>query len=103
MAEKQREKIYECHVKRRRRKASGIGLEFFWKIKPVAEALVDEDTEFRCKDCHGEVKLYKKRLDGPASHVEHKHRQDSEYCVGGIYYQAASDGRVPRLSEAPVR
>jgi len=46
----EREKIYECEVKRRRIKAGG-GYEPFWKVKPVADALVDNDTEFRCKDC----------------------------------------------------
>jgi len=33
------------------------GYEPFWKVKPVAVALVDNDTEFRCKDCYGGVKL----------------------------------------------
>ncbi len=46
----EREKIYECEVKRRRVKAGG-GYEPFWKVKNVAAALVDNDTEFRCKDC----------------------------------------------------
>ncbi len=46
----EREKIYECEVKRRRLKAGG-GYEPFWKVKPVATALADSDTEFRCKDC----------------------------------------------------
>ena len=52
----EREKMYECEVKRRRVKQSG-GYEPFWKVKAVAVALVDNDTEFRCKDCFGEVKL----------------------------------------------
>ena len=52
----EREKIYECEVKRRRVKAGG-GYEPFWKVKTVAVALADNDTEFRCKDCFGEVKL----------------------------------------------
>ena len=41
-------------------------------MKPVAEALVDGDTEFRCKDCHGEVKLHKRLVaNGPAPHAAH--------------------------------
>ena len=52
----EREKIYECEVKRRRVKEGG-GYEPFWKVKPVAVALADNDTEFRCKDCYGVVKL----------------------------------------------
>ena len=66
--------------------------------------LVDGDTEFRCKDCHGTVKLHKQRVaTGPASHAEHSHKLDSEYCPSGFYFQAATDGREPRLSEKPVR
>jgi hypothetical protein len=49
MATPEREKFFSCEVKRRRVRATG-GYEPFWKIKDIAEALVDEDTEFRCKD-----------------------------------------------------
>ena len=100
---KEREKIYECEVKRRRRTTTSNGYEAFWKVKSVQEALDDNDTEFRCKDCHGAVKLFKKRVaNGPASHVEHIHKPDSEYCPAGMYFRAATDGREPRLSESPV-
>ena len=34
----EREKFYECEVKRRRVRASG-GYEPFWKVKTIAEAL----------------------------------------------------------------
>ncbi len=103
MATKEREKIYECEVKRRRRNTNSNGYESFWKVKTVQEALEDNDTEFRCKDCHGAVKLFKKRvLNGPASHVEHIHKPDAEYCPGSIFFQQATDGREPRLSETPI-
>lgn len=96
------EKIYECEVKRRRVSSRG-GYEPFWKVKNVAEALVDGDTEFRCKDCHGGVKLHRKRVaNAPAPHAEHLSRQDSEYCPMGMYFRQATDGREARLSEAPV-
>ena len=99
----EREKFYECEVKRRRVKATG-GYEPFWKIKPIAIALEDNDTEFRCKDCGGPVKLFKRRTeDGAASHIEHKLKNDSEYCAAGIHFLKATDGRQPRLSESPVR
>ena len=49
MASAEREKMYECEVKRRRVKEGG-GYEPFWKIKKVVDALADSDTEFRCKD-----------------------------------------------------
>ena len=101
-AAKETEKIYECEVKRRRVSARG-GYEPFWKVKEVAEALIDGDTEFRCKECHGGVKLFRKRVaNGAAPHAEHLSRQDSEYCPMGMYFRQATDGRTARLSEAPV-
>lgn len=98
----ERERIYECEVKRRRVKASG-GYEPFWKVKAVAEALEDADTEFRCKSCAGAVKLVKRRSeDGPATHIEHKLKSDSEYCSEGMHFLKATDGRQARPSSSPV-
>jgi hypothetical protein len=103
MAAEREAKLYECEVKRRRVKAGG-GYEPFWKVKPVAEALVDADTEFRCKDCGGELKLFRThKAGGPAPHAEHKRRADSEYCPAGMYFQKATDGRTPRPSSHPVQ
>lgn len=102
-AVKERETIYECEVKRRRLRASGKGYEPFWKLKSVQDAADDGDSEFRCKDCHGSVKLHLRRVaTGPASHVEHKLRQDSEYCPNGMYFRQSTDGRAARISDAPV-
>src|ERR1700678_2680289 len=103
MAAAEREtKLYECEVKRGRVKDGG-GYEPFWKTKNVAEALVDADTEFRCKDCFGAVKLFRShKVGGPAAHVEHKSKQDSEYCPNGLHFGKATDGREPRSSEHPV-
>jgi len=98
------EKLYECEVKRRRVRASGNGYEPFWKLKKVAEAVADGDTEFRCKECHGSVKLHKRNTaNGPVPHVEHKLRRDSEYCTLGLYFLQATDGREARLSAEPVQ
>ena len=73
------EKLYECEVKRIR--VTNGKRSFFWKLKSVREALEDDDKEFRCKDCHGEVKLFRRSVAQVATpHVEHKRRQDSEYC-----------------------
>lgn len=95
------EKIYTCEVKRTRIIEGQRSR--FWKEKPVREAVEDEDVEFRCKDCHGAVKLFRKHVaHAAAPHVEHKLRQDSEYCAGGMYFKAATDGRTPRISEFPV-
>jgi len=103
MAAERETKLYECEVKRRRVRAAG-GYESFWKIKKVGDALIDDDSEFRCKDCFGEVKLYRNhKPGGPGPHAEHKRRVDSEYCVAGIYFRNAVDGREPRPSAHPVR
>lgn len=100
----EREMIYECQVKRRRVRATG-GYEPFWKLKTVVEALDDSDTEFRCKDCFGPVKLNVRTVTEGAAprHMKHKLRSDSEYCPGGLYFRTSTDGRLPRISEAPVR
>ena len=98
----EREKIYECEVKRRRVKVGG-GYEPFWKVKSVAVALADSDTEFRCKDCFGEVKLMGKNSKlGTPPYVEHKLTADSEYCVSGLLFKRATDGREAKPSERPV-
>jgi hypothetical protein len=103
MATAEREnKLYEFQVKRRRVKAGG-GYEPFWKVKTVADALMDADTEFRCKDCLGEVKLVRNtKAGGPGPYAEHKSKSDSEYCTAGLHFQKANDGREPRHSAHPV-
>lgn len=103
MKNAEREKIYELEVKRRRVRAAG-GYEPFWKVKQLAEALLDQDTEFRCKDCAGAVKLFRgnTRTLAPA-HVEHQQKSDSDYCSGGLHFRMATDGRASRMSAAPVR
>lgn len=99
----EREKFYECEVKRRRVKASG-GYEPFWKVKTVVDALSDNDTEFRCKCCGGPLKVFRRTTENaPPPHVEHKLKSDSEYCSAGLHFLKATDGREPRLSEAPVQ
>ena len=103
MATAEREKFYECEVKRRRVRAAG-GYEPFWKVKAVAEALIDADTEFRCKECGGALKVVRRNAAGaPPAHVEHKLKSDSEYCVAGLHFLKATDGREARRSSAPVR
>jgi hypothetical protein len=104
MATAEREKFTVCEVKRRRVRAAG-GYEPFWKVKNVAEAIVDEDTEFRCKDCGGAVKLVRRRgTEGMVvAHIEHKLKNDSEYCLAGLGFLKSTDGRIARMSDAPVR
>lgn len=95
------ERIYACEVKKLFR--NGDMNEWRWVVKPVRDALADGVTEFRCKDCNGAVKLHGKHVPhGPAPHVEHKSRQDSEYCPSGFYFKK-QPGRQPRLSSHPVK
>ena len=102
MATTEREKMYECEVKRRRVKEGG-GYEPFWKTKKVVDALADSDTEFRCKDCGGEVKvLGKTSKTGAAAFVEHKRPTDAEFCPSGLAFKRATDGRESRTSAHPV-
>lgn len=97
------EKIFECEVKRRRVRAAG-GYEPFWKVKTVAEAIIDGDTEFRCKHCHGELKVHKRAAtQGVGSHVTHKLKSDAERCNAGTQLIAANDGLDQRLSSRPMR
>lgn len=44
-------------------------------------------AELRCVHCHGAVRLHKqKKPKGPADHVEHRDREDSERCKGGVHF-----------------
>ena len=97
-----KDRIFECEVKRRRLKQGG-GYEPFWKAKSVAEALSDNDTEFRCKDCHGEVRVLGKtsRVGAPA-YVEHKLSSDAAFCPSSPTFLSAEDGRASRPSDRPV-
>ncbi|HEY4380074.1 MAG TPA: hypothetical protein VGN01_06985 [Acidobacteriaceae bacterium] len=98
----EREKMYECEVKRRRVKVGG-GYEPFWKVKNVAVALSDADTDFRCKDCYGAVKLIGRNSKiGAAPYVEHKLSADAEFCPSGLLFRKATDGREPKPSAHPV-
>jgi hypothetical protein len=96
----EREKIYECEVKVLFKKDGEKYTE--WRVRPVAEAILKGATEFRCKDCYGAVRLHKRHVEhGPAPHVEHKRREDSEFCPAGMYFRQ-HPGRMPRLSQNPV-
>jgi len=80
------ERIYQCEVKKLFSRNGEKRWE--WVTSSVADALRDGVSEFRCKDCHGAVRLHGKHVaHGPAPHVEHKSRQDSEYCPSGMYYR----------------
>ena len=58
-----------------------------------------KDRSIRCMHCHGAVRVHLQQVDhGPADHVEHLHRQDSEHCRGGAYFKGDH-----RESQMPVR
>jgi len=42
------------------------------------------------------------RTSAPA-HIEHKLKGDSEYCLAGMHFLKATDGRAARMSATPVR
>jgi hypothetical protein len=100
----QKEAIYECEVERRKLSPNPGRYLRYWKVKSVRDAIVDGDTEFRCKDCGGAVKIHGKRIqDGTGPYVDHRHREDSEYCPGGLHFLNATDGRSPRRASEEVR
>lgn len=82
----------------RREYVSGEGREMRWKEVPVSQAMDAASGDVRCKHYHGAVRIHRQREpNGPQDHVEHKLRQDSEGCRGGIHF----DGNH-RLSSLPV-
>ena len=97
---KAREKIYSCEVKKLFVRNGERKRE--WVVADVADAIRDEATQFRCKDCHGAVRLHGRHVaHGPAPHVEHRSKQDSEFCHAGMYFKR-NPGRTSRLSEKPI-
>lgn len=94
------EKLYECEVKKLYLRDGQKRKE--WVTIRVSEAVQQGVTEFRCKDCHGRVRLHARHVaHGPTPHVEHRSKQDSEYCPSGFYFRQ-HPGRSPRLSLSPV-
>ncbi len=83
---------------------AGGGYEAFWKVKNVAVALSDSDTDFRCKDCFGAVKLLGRNgKNGTVPYVEHKLATDAEFCPSGLLFKrAAALSREP-LAVNPAR
>jgi hypothetical protein len=99
----EREKMHECEVKRRRVRTAG-GYESYWKVKTLIDAIADMDTEFRCKDCGGAVKLMgRNSKTGGTPFVEHKNASDAAYCLSGMAFRTSTDGREARPSSTPVQ
>lgn len=92
--------IYECEAKKLVMR-EGIKVRE-WRVTRVIDVITDELPDYRCKDCHGKIKLYNKHVaHAPAPHAVHASRQDSEYCPSGHYFRQ-NPGRTSRMSSNPV-
>jgi hypothetical protein len=72
-----------------------------WKWVEVAASEIAHvpRERIRCLHCHGAVRFHQQQVaHGPKDHVEHRSRQDSEHCMGGVYYE----GPLHQLSTQPV-
>lgn len=89
--------MYECEAKTLF-KVDGQR-EWRWMKKPVSSiANSGTQPDVRCLHCHGKVRVHKQQVEhGPADHVEHLRRTDSENCLGGSYFKG-----VHRMSDEPV-
>lgn len=90
------DEMYECEVKAPFREGDGKA----WKWVVRSCTLLDTGTNrgVRCMHCHGAVRVHKRQVDhGPADHVEHLRRTDSENCKGGSYFMGTH-----RMSDDPV-
>jgi len=80
------DQMYQCEQKKLF-KVSGVK-EWRWVEREVSGLPSGRDKGIRCKHCHGEVRVHvKKAENGPADHVEHLRREDSEHCQGGFYFK----------------
>jgi hypothetical protein len=86
----------QCEQKKKLALTSLTKVEWHWVRVPVS--LVGSSYEaIRCAHCHGAVRMQKMN-HGSLDHVEHRSRQDSEHCKGGIRFQGKH-----RLSLRPVQ
>ena len=68
-----------------------------WRWESAVTAIGD-DRDVRCTHCHGAVRIHRQQVaHGPADHVEHLRRVDSEHCRGGHHFKGEH-----RRSEQPV-
>jgi hypothetical protein len=70
-----------------------------WTARGVAK--VSKGDAVRCRHCHGAVRIHRQNVEhGPADHVEHLEREDSENCLGGHYFPT---GGIHKMSSRPVK
>ena len=88
--------MYRCEQKKLF-KVNGIK-EWRWKERDVAGLETGRRDDIRCMHCHGAVRVHVQQVpEGPADHVEHMRREDSENCRGGSYFKGEH-----RRSQFPV-
>ena len=79
-------KMYSCEVKALFKNSDGSKY-WKWVEKPVS-MIPGKADGVRCMHCHGAVRVHKQQVEhGPGDHVEHKMKQDSENCRGGMYFK----------------
>jgi hypothetical protein len=89
--------MYECEVKRPF-KRNGVKTMEWTEVSVSSLGSTPVQGGIRCRHCHGAVRVHKQRVpNGPADHVEHLMRQDSENCRGGVHFKGTH-----RRSENPV-
>lgn len=82
------------------RKRFMVNRQIEWRWTEVAVSQISEaaSKDIRCLHCHGAIRIHKQKVKhGPQDHVEHRLRQDSEHCRGGIYFKEPH-----QLSSQPV-
>ena len=85
-----------CQQKKEYRAANGDYSR--WIEVSASEVAGVASERIRCMHCHGAVRLHSRQVPhGPQDHVEHRLKQDSEHCLGGVYYQAPH-----QISRQPV-
>ena len=69
-----------------------------WTVTPVSDLVSGSSADIRCMHCHGAVKVHRQQVShGPTDHAEHRSKQDSKGCKGGIYFEG-----VHQMSQNPV-
>jgi hypothetical protein len=89
--------MYECEVKKLFMR-SGAKI-WQWAVVPVSSlGSTPQGGGIRCKHCYGRVRVHKQQVaHGPADHVEHLRRRDSENCKAGHHFNG-----MHRISDEPV-
>lgn len=88
--------MYECEQRKPFILAGRRAL--VWMVGPVSDLQSGTAQGVRCMHCHGAVRVHKQKVShGPKDHVEHKSRQDSERCKGGVYFKG-----LHQLSLMPI-